>query len=120
MRTNSAMSTADAARRADELLEASATLRRELVGWERQIRRFRTRAMNGQLNPRPEVVPELVAARQRVNERFDELERCRRRWRAAYFHLQAESGMSLGAIARQWSLSRQLISRLMNDDESNG
>lgn len=115
---NGASSNAEAAHKADALLEASAALRRELVVWERQIRQMRARVVKGNPNPRPEVVPAFVAARRRVNDRFDELEQCRRRWRAAYFRLQADAGMSFGAIARQWGLSRQLVSRLMNDEKT--
>jgi hypothetical protein len=116
---NGASSNAEAAHEADALLEASAALRRELVVWERQIRQMRARVISGKPNPRPEVVPAFVASRLRVNERFDELEQCRRVWRAAYFRLQADSGMSFGAIARQWGLSRQLVSRLLNDEKTN-
>ena len=113
---NGASSNAEAVHKADALLEASAALRRELVVWERQIRQMRARVVKGNPNPRPEVVPAFVASRLRVNDRFDELEQRRRVWRAAYFRLQAEAGMSFGAIARQWGLSRQLVSRLMNDE----
>jgi AraC-like DNA-binding protein len=100
---------------ADALLEASSALRRELLLYEREIRRMRTRVLRGRLNPPSRLLPDLIAVRIRVNERFDELERCRRRWRVAFFQLQADTGMSLGAIAREWGLSRQLVSRLMSD-----
>jgi hypothetical protein len=104
----------DAAQHADALLDASAALRRELVQYERQVRRMRTRVLRGMPDPPPHIVPDLIATRNRVNERFDEIERCRRSWRVAFFRLQADAGMSLGAIAREWSLSRQLVSRLMS------
>ena len=77
---------------------------------------MRARVVKGNPNPAPAVVPGLIAARHRFNERFDQLEQCRRRWRASYFQLQVDSGMSHGAIAREWGLSRQLVSRLMNGD----
>jgi hypothetical protein len=110
------MSNVEAAQHADALLGASAALRRELVQYERQVRRMRTRVLNGKPNPPTHIVPALIAARIHVNERFDDLERCRRRWRVAFFRLQAGTGMSLGAIAREWGLSRQLVSRLMSDE----
>jgi hypothetical protein len=107
----------DAAQRADALLDASIALRQELIKYERELRRARTRVLKGTPDPPPHVVPDLVAARRRLNERFDDLERCRRHWRVAFFRLQTDAGMSLGAIAREWGLSRQLISRLINDDD---
>ena len=109
-------SNVEAVEQADALLDASAALRRELVEYERQLRRMRTRVLKGRPNPPPQVVPDLIAARIRVNERFDSMELCRRRWRVAFFRLQAGTGMSLGAIAREWGLSRQLVSRLMNQE----
>jgi hypothetical protein len=109
------MSNVEAIERADALLDASAALRRELIAYEREVRRMRTQVRRGKLNPPSHVLPDLIAVRTRVNERFDELERCRRRWRVAFFQLQADTGMSLGAIARQWGLSRQLVSRLMSE-----
>ena len=118
MATNNTASNADAAKDADALLDACAALRLELVAYEREVRRMRTRVLKGKPNPAPEVVPELIEARLRFNERFDELERCRRRWRTTYFQLQVDSGMSLGAIAREWGLSRQLVSRLMNGEDA--
>jgi hypothetical protein len=109
------LSTIESVERADALLQASVALRRELVASERQLRRMRSRIIKGRPNPAPEEVPELVATRVRVNERFDEHERCRRLFRVAYLRLQADSGMSFGAIAREWGFSRQLVSRLMNE-----
>ena len=116
MTKDDSASNAEALQDADALLDACAALRRELVTYEREVRRMRARVSRGKPNPAPEVVPELVASRRRFNDRFDELERCRRRWRTTYFRLQLDSGMSLGAIAREWGLSRQLVSRLMNGD----
>jgi hypothetical protein len=116
MTKDNAASNAEAVRDADALLDACAALRRELVAYERELRRMRTRVLKGQPNPAPEVVPGLVESRRRFNDCFDELERCRRRWRTTYFQLQVDSGMSLGAIAREWGLSRQLVSRLMHGD----
>ncbi len=116
MAKNNAAWNAEAAQDADALLGACAALRRELVSYEREVRRMRNQVLKGKPNPAPEVVPGLIAARQRFNDRFDELERCRRRWRTAFFQLQLDSGMSLGAIAREWGLSRQLVSRLMNEE----
>jgi hypothetical protein len=104
-----------AAQSADALLEASAALRRELVNYERELRRARTRVLKATPSPPPHLVPDLIAVRQRVNERIDDMERCRRLWRVAFFRLQVNEGMSLGAIAREWGLSRQLVSRLMNE-----
>jgi DNA invertase Pin-like site-specific DNA recombinase len=115
MSENGRLSNAVAAQEADALIEASVALRRELVVYERQVRRMRSRVMKGRPTPAPAALPELIAVRIRVNERFDELERRRRRWRTAYFRLQADGGMSYGAIAREWGLSRQLVSRLMSD-----
>jgi len=109
------LSKVEASEHADALLDASAALRRELVLYERQVRRMRTQVRRGKLNPPSHLLRDLVEVRVRVNERFDELERCRRRWRVAFFQLQADTGMSLGAIARQWGLSRQRVSRLMSD-----
>jgi hypothetical protein len=106
----------EAAEVADELLGACAALRHELVLYERELRRMRNRVLKGMPNPEPHVVPELVEARVRMNTRFEEMERCRRQWRVAYFGLQTASGMSLGAIAREWGLSRQLVSRLMGSE----
>jgi hypothetical protein len=116
MGVNETKAKAEAVRRADALLDASASLRRELVKYERELRRARTRVLNGKPNPSPHILPDLVAVRLRLNKCFDELERCRRRWRVAFFRLQTDAGMSLGAIAREWSLSRQLVSRLMSDE----
>jgi hypothetical protein len=105
---------AEAAKRADALLEASAALRRELLAYERELRRARTRVSSGK--PLTRAVPDLIAVRNRVSDCLDEMDRCRRRVRVAYYSLQASEGMSLGAIAREWGLSRQLVSRLMNDN----
>jgi hypothetical protein len=116
MTKNIVTSNAEAVQNADALLDACAALRRELVAYERALRRMRAQVLKGEPNPAPEVVQGLVAARRRFNECVDELERCRRRWRSTYFQLQVNSGKSLGAIAREWGLSRQLVSRLMNGD----
>jgi len=114
MAVHNTVSNTAAAQDAEALLDACVALRRELVGYEREVRRMRNRVLKGKPNPAPEVVPGLVAARHRFNECFDQLEQCRRRWRTTYFQLQIDSGKSLGAIAREWGLSRQLVSRLMN------
>jgi hypothetical protein len=114
MTRNDIASNAEAVQDTDALLDACAALRRELIGYERELRRMRARVLDGEPKPAPEVAPELVASRRRFNDCFDELERCRRRWRTTYFQLQVESGKSLGAIAREWGLSRQLVSRLLN------
>ncbi len=53
---------------------------------------------------------------ERLTDRIEHLEHMRRMWRVAMFRLQADAGMSLAAIARQWGLSRQLVSRLLRDD----
>jgi hypothetical protein len=108
------LSTTELEQLADALLEASAALHRELIASERQLR-TRTPLMKGEPNPAPKDVPELIATRIRVNERFDEHERCRRFFRAAYFRLQADTGRSFGTIAREWGFSRQLVSLLVND-----
>ena len=119
MRTDEKMSNVDAAQYADALLGASVALRRELVQYERQLRRMRTRVLQGKPNPPAHDLPDLIAVRTNIKQRFDDMERCRRTWRVAYFRLQTDAGMSLGAIAREWGLSRQLVSRLMSDAGTN-
>jgi len=117
MSVNDTFTKVDAAECADALLEAVAALRHELVTYEREVRQARTRVLRAKPDPLAPRVPDLIAVRQRVNECLDEFERCRRLWRVAFFRLQAQDGKSLGAIAREWGFSRQLVSRLMNGDD---
>jgi hypothetical protein len=107
---------ARAVQHADELLSGCAALRADLRAYESAVRRVRARTIRANADETVVDVSEFIAVRSRVTDSIDALETRRRDWRVSLFHLQVDAGMSLAQIARQWGVSRQLVSRLINDD----
>ncbi len=106
-----------AVREADELLTTCVALRAELRRYEQAVRRARLRTSRGQAVEAVSDNPDFARVRARLTDRIAELEQRRRAWRSTMFRLQAQAGLSLAAIARQWGLSRQLVSRLIHGSE---
>ena len=107
---------AQAVQQADELIAACVALRADLRAYESVVRKVRTQTARGPAQNAVGGVADFVDVRTRLSDGIAMLEQCRRRWRSSLFHYQADGGMSLAAIARDWGFSRQLVSRLFNDE----
>ena len=60
---------------------------------------------------------DLPSLRSTLTERLDLVERARMDCRRALWRLQVAEGATIAEVAREWGLSRQLVSRaLANDD----
>jgi len=110
---------AAAVRDLDALLQSAAVLRVELRGFEAALRRVRGHLARG--NPAVDLrrVLDITAAREALARAAADFQLHRHTSRVSIFHAQAAEGMSIGAIARDWGLSRQLISRTLRDDDAN-
>jgi hypothetical protein len=96
-------------------LESAAVLRTELRGFETAIRKVRRYVVKGVPADEMKNIVDMRAAREALTQAATDFETARHAGRNAVFRLQAASGMSKGAIAREWGLSRQLVSRMMQE-----
>jgi DNA-directed RNA polymerase specialized sigma24 family protein len=111
---NALRHTADAT--LDDLLAASTALRRELLGWERALKRMLRHLQRGRETGDVHKLMSIAEHRltlQRALERFETKRHVSRR---AIFVLAAAEGRSLADIARDWGVSRQLVSRIIHED----
>lgn len=111
---------AQAIHHADELLAACAALRTNLRAYESAVRKVRTRTARAAPHRAVADVTGFATVRSQLTRGIGELEDRRRAWRNSLFRYQAEAGMSLAAIARDWGFSRQLVSRLINEKPTAG
>lgn len=96
----------------DAVIEASISARQALRQSETMLRRLRRRIEKG--SPVTEAFAGLGIAENRQNT-FDHLaalERVRRDARRALIELGVSQGLSLGHMAREWGVSRQLVARI--------
>jgi hypothetical protein len=99
----------------DLLLESAAALRAELRGFETSLRKVRRHLARGGGAADLHDVLDIVAARETLTGAAGVFQTIRHTSRISIFRVQAAEGMSVGAIARDWGLSRQLVSRMLKD-----
>jgi hypothetical protein len=101
------------------LLHSAAALRAELRSFETSLRKARAHLARGGAAAELNVVIDIVAIREALSRAATDFEAARRVSRISIFRAQAAEGMSIGAIARAWGLSRQLVSRLLKEPHPN-
>jgi hypothetical protein len=110
----------DALRDLELLLEKVAALRGELRRFETPLRRARAHLARGGTATDLHSVIDIVTARETLSRAALEFESIRHTSRISIFRMQVAEGMSLGAIARDWGVSRQLVSRMMKEPRKTG
>ena len=98
----------------DEVESASQALQEHLVVYRAELARARAHLEGGGS------VPELLAAspvtvERSAKEPVHRLELARVRGQQAMYRLAAADGMNAAEIGRAWNVSRQLVSRVLND-----
>jgi hypothetical protein len=96
----------------DLLLGAAAALRAELRGFETALRKARRHLAGGGAATELHDVLDIVKAREALTHAAGNFQAFRQTSRLSVFRVQAAEGMSVGAISRDWGLSRQLVSRM--------
>ena len=98
-----------------EFRQEAATLRAALRRFERAMERA-CRQVEREV-PVHEIMGQIGVGELRADlvERLTRFEEARHRMRTACFRLSLTEGLSIGAIARLWGISRQLASRLVNE-----
>jgi len=98
-----------------EFRQEAATLRAALRRFERAMERA-CRQVEREV-PVHEIMGQIGVGELRADlvERLTRFEEARHRMRMACFRLSLTEGLSIGAIARLWGISRQLASRLVNE-----
>jgi hypothetical protein len=107
----------------DVLLESAAALRAELRIFEAALRKGRRHLVRGGAAAELNEAIDIATARENLSQVAADFQAARYASRLSVFRVQAAEGMSIGAIARSWGLSRQLISRMMKEppsDQSSG
>ena len=99
-----------------EFQQEAATLRAALRRYEVVLGRVHRQVERGA--PLHEVMGKIGVSdlRAELVERLDRFEEARRRMRVACFRMSLSEGLSIGGIARLWGISRQLASRLVNEN----
>jgi hypothetical protein len=97
----------------DLLLESAATLRTELRDFETALRQVRRHLARGGAATDLRNALDIVTARETLTRAAGVFQAIRHTSRISIFRVQAAEGMSVGAIARDWGLSRQLVSRML-------
>ena len=110
----------EALRDLEVLLEKVAALRGELRSFETPLRRARAHLARGGTATDLHKVIDIITARETLSRTALEFEAIRHTSRISIFRMQAAEGMSLGAIARDWGVSRQLVSRMMKEPRKGG
>ena len=99
----------------DLLVESAATLRGELRGFEVAIKKARRYLEKGGAAGNMRSVVDIGAAREQLSQVAEKFQTHRHKARLAVFRMQIAEGLSVGAIAREWGLSRQLVSRMLKE-----
>lgn len=99
----------------DLLLQSAAALRAQLRTFETGMRRVRKHLERGAEANELHNVLDITEARETLTRAAVEFEAARHASRLAVFRMQQAEGMSIGAIARAWGFSRQLVSRMMKE-----
>ena len=106
---------ADAISELDLLAESASTLRNELRDFEVSIKKSRRHLEKGGLATEMRKVVDVSVARERLMRAADAFQTNRHNSRLAAFRMQIAEGLSVGAVAREWGLSRQLVSRMLKE-----
>ena len=96
----------------DAVIRASISARQALRQSETVLNRLRRRIEKGSSITEAMAGLGIAENRQSTFECLTALERARRDARRAMIDLGASQGLSLGHMARQWGVSRQLIARI--------
>jgi hypothetical protein len=107
-------------REVDLLLQAAAALRAQLRNFETALRHLRGHLGRAAATSEMHDVLDFSAVRETLSHATDDFEAARHATRISIFRLQAAQGMSVGAIAREWGLSRQLVSRMLKEAQPKG
>ena len=99
-------------------MSAAAELRTQLKTFEGGLRRARRHLASGGNASELRGVLDIVSARETLSVAAAGFQAERHVSRVSVFRVQRAEGMSLGAIARAWGLSRQLVSRMLREDGS--
>jgi hypothetical protein len=99
----------------DALLESAAALRAQLRAFETTLRRAKVYFERGGSAADLHGELDITAARETLTRAAADFEAARHASRLAVFRVQQAEGMSVGAIARAWGLSRQLVSRTLKE-----
>jgi DNA-directed RNA polymerase subunit N (RpoN/RPB10) len=104
----------------DRVLDAMGEARQSLRRAETTYRRFRGRIEKGATVE--EAFAGLGVAEQRrdLTDTLDRCEHARHESRLTIIKQGVSEGLSLGALARLWGVSRQLITRLAHESSANG
>jgi hypothetical protein len=99
----------------DGVIQASMAARQALRQSETFLRRLRRRLEKGSSLVEALAGLDIADERQSTFDRLTALEHARRDARRAIIALGLSEGLSLGQMARQWGVSRQLVTRLAKE-----
>jgi hypothetical protein len=99
----------------DGVIQASIAAREALRQSETVLRRMRRRLEKGSSIAEAFAGLAISDHRQATFDRLTALEHARREARRAIIALGVSEGLSLGQMARQWGVSRQLVTRLAKE-----
>jgi len=98
-----------------EVVESSALLRAELLGYEKAMIKIAKRLERGDPAATAGLGTGVPAQRRQVTEAVEQFEAARHQLRIALFALGMEEGASISEIGRVLGISRQLASRIANE-----
>jgi len=99
-------------RRQYEVVESSAQLRAELLGYEKAMIKIAKRLENGDPAVSAGYGTGVPGHRRQVTEAIEQFEASRHQLRVALFALSLEEGGSISEVGRVLGISRQLASRI--------
>jgi hypothetical protein len=99
----------------DDVIQASMAARQVLRQSETMLRRLRRHLEKGSSLAEAFARIDISHERQATFDRLTALEHARREARRAIIALGVSEGLSLGQLARQWGVSRQLVTRLAKE-----
>ncbi len=102
-----------------EVVESSALLRGELLGYEKAMIKIAKRLERGDPASTAGRGTGVPAQRRQVTEAIEQFEAARHQLRIALFALGMEEGASIAEIGRVLGISRQLASRIASEAERN-
>jgi hypothetical protein len=100
----------------DDLLRSAAILRGEIHGFEASLQRARAHLIAGHSAEELKNVIDIAGARESLSIAAADFQVSRHASRLSIFRAQIAEGTSIGSIARDWGLSRQLVSRTLRED----
>ncbi len=106
----------DAVTDLDLLMQSAAALRAQLRIFETALRKPHRLLDRGGPTADLHKAIDIISVRETLTQAAVDFEAARHASRLSIFRLQLAEGMSLGAIARAWGFSRQLVSRMLKED----